>query len=887
MSPQRTIAHYQITAKLGEGGMGEVWRATDTKLNRDVAIKILPDVLAQDADRMARFQREAQVLASLNHPNIAVIHGVEEHALILELVEGHTLAERIAAGPIPLEEVLPIAKQIAEALEYAHERGVVHRDLKPANIKITPDGKVKVLDFGLAAVAQASAAGPADPLSSPTLTMRATQIGVIMGTAAYMSPEQASGKPVDKRADIWSFGAVLWEMLTGKRLFEGETISHTLADVLRAAIDFGKLSKDAPPPIRNLVRRCLDRDVKKRLRDIGEARIVLESPLAPETAAVPMGTATMFSRFWKTWCLSPGFAFALLAALAFWSPWRHAAPDDRPVHFQVIPPPGAQFALGAGGGSAISPDGRMIAFVAVSSAGPGLWVRSLDSVAAHELSGTDGAQFPFWSPDSRSIGFFAGGKMKRIDLSGAAPVVLVDAPTPRGGSWNQEGTIIFAGRAAGVGLQRVPASGGTSSPLTTLDRAAGETGHRSPRFMPDGRRFLYHCLNRDPSRNAVYLASLERPSERTRLLETQGGGGLYIPPRGRYPGYFLWLRQGIVAQPFDASTARFTGEAVQVPGAEAVFFISAVAFGAVSASSDGTILFAGGNERYRLSWLNREGKSIASVGQGARWGSLRISPDGARVAASLLDSSGQRDIYVIDFARGVQTRVTSGNTGIMPIWSPDSLRIVYYAGNSTSISERSATATGQPETILELSHSLYSNDWSPDGRYLLYEDGGEGRVNLWLLPRTGVQGQRKPIPYLKTSSNQNNGQFSPDSKWIAYTSDESGHEEVYVQGFPATEQKWQVSNGGGNYARWRRDGKELFYRAGDGKLMAVSVRAAGRGLEFGVPVALFRIIEPTGPHTYPYDVAPDGQRILALTADAEDNTTTLTVLLNWQAGLKP
>src|SRR5215475_5528423 len=417
MSPGQTVAHYCIHSKLGEGGMGEVWRATDTKLNRDVAIKILPEALARDADRMARFQREAQVLASLNHPNIAVIHGVEERALILELVEGHTLAERIAAGPIPLEEVVPIAKQIAEALEYAHERGVIHRDLKPANIKITPEGKAKVLDFGLAAVAQASAAGPADPLSSPTPTMLATQIGVIMGTAAYMSPEQASGKPVDKRADGWSFGVVVWEMLTGGRLFEGETISHTLADVLRAGIDLGKLPNDTPSVIRNLLRRCLDRDIRKRLRDIGEARIILEEPMeeaAPGAVPQPQKRA---NRQWIPWTL---FGIAILAGgFAYFG---RETTQAGPVTLTIPPPPDTAFS--GLGGPAVSPDGNRIAFVATTSRVARVWIRSLDSLQSRPLTGTEGARSVFWSPDGKNLAFTADGKLKRVPAEGGVGQVI-------------------------------------------------------------------------------------------------------------------------------------------------------------------------------------------------------------------------------------------------------------------------------------------------------------------------------------------------------------------------------------------------------------------------------------------------------------------------------
>jgi serine/threonine-protein kinase len=662
MSPQSSIAHYRIVSKLGEGGMGEVWRATDTKLGRDVALKILPDAFASDADRMARFKREAQVLAALNHPNIAQIYGVEERALVMELVEGETLR-----GPLPIGTAVQYARQIADALEAAHERGVVHRDLKPANIKVRPDGAVKVLDFGLAKSAEQPSL---DSQNSPTLTMRATVAGVIMGTAAYMSPEQAAGKPVDKRADIWSFGVVLWEMLTGHRLFDGETISHTLADVLRGPIDLGKLPKDTPPSVRSLIGRCLERDVRKRLRDIGEGRILLENPTA-EAGWTPAGQRIRA----LPWIVAAGLA--ILAAIALWAPWRSAASEEKPVHFRVDLPKGVQFVLGRGGGSAISPDGRNIAFIALSSGAPTMWLRRLDLVTPHELPGTEGAHYPFWSPDSRSVAFFADGKLKRIDLAGGPPAIVADAPTPRGGTWNEEGTIVFSGRFAGQGLQRVPVSGGVPSTLIPIDAASGESSQSWPQFLPGGRRFLYFSLNRDPRKTGVFLGSLDHPSERTWLVES-ASGALYIAPTKHNYGYLLWSRQEtLIARPFDPSTARFTGEVLRIPDAESSAFLSGSFNPGISASNGGDILFASGSERYRLGWFSRKGNPIGVVGQPDNMSSMRIAPDGTRVSVTVVSpSGGQRDISVIDFARGLQTRMTAGGIVVMTIWSPDSRRVV-------------------------------------------------------------------------------------------------------------------------------------------------------------------------------------------------------------------
>src|SRR5215468_4949980 len=517
MSPQQTIAHYRITAKLGEGGMGEVWRATDTKLNRDVAIKILPEAFAQDSDRMARFQHEASVLASLNHPGIAAIYGVEDRALVMELVEGPTLAERIAQGPIPPEEALPIARQIAEALEYAHERNIVHRDLKPANIKVTPEGRVKVLDFGLAK-AMAPETAPGDPASSPTLTMRSTQMGVLLGTAAYMSPEQAKGKSVDKRADIWAFGVVLIEMLTGRRLYGGETLSDTLAAVLMKEPALDGLPGDTPADIRRLLRRCLAKDAQQRLRDIGDARIVIDECLAnprAEEAEVKTAASDKKPGVWIGAAIALAIGLAAVASVHF----RENPVELSVLRFTLGPPDGAAFGhtFGLVSAYAVSPDGRRVAFVAHSAGGKDqLWVRSLSTFAAQPLLGTEDASYPFWSPDSRFIGFGADGKLKRIDVSGGPAVTLVAAPTFRGGTWNGD-VILFAGQDGP--LQRVSSAGGASRPATQLDGSKKEINHRFPWFLPDGRHFLYSALIGRQTHTKIRIGSLDLGDAKP-LLET-------------------------------------------------------------------------------------------------------------------------------------------------------------------------------------------------------------------------------------------------------------------------------------------------------------------------------------------------------------------------------
>jgi Tol biopolymer transport system component len=872
------LGAYEILAPIGAGGMGEVYRARDAKLNRDVAIKVLPAALSNDIDYMARFQCEAQILASLNHPSIAAIYGLEDHAIVMELVEGPTLADRIAQGPLSIAEALPIAKQIAEAIEAAHEKGIIHRDLKPGNIKIRPEGIVKVLDFGLAKTADASA--KADTSNSPTLTIRATEAGLISGTAAYMSPEQAAGKPVNKRADIWSFGVVLWEMLTGDRLFQGETVSHTLADVLRSQIEFDKLPVETPTLIRELLRRCLDRHIQTRLRDIGEARIAIQTYLANP---VPQeSTAVARHRQWL-W-VAAAAVFAIIAAAAIWIPRQGIDARTRRVYAQISPPPSSAFRFAAiSGGSAISPSGDMIAFAATNANGlTTLWVRPVGSFVARELAGTEDARHPFWSPDSRFIGFFATGKLKRVDLSGGAPVVLSDARSAgaSGGAWSKDGTIIFS--VAGSGLLRVPASGGTPSPLTRLDST--EVSHRWPQLLPDGHSLLYLSQGSPTHTTGVYLSSLDRPLDKTKLIENPTLAR-YVPPSGGYSGFLLWVRGNtLMAQPFDPKSATLSGEAEPVPNAEAVGGNAGNGIAYFSTSNDGTILSSDAGDRYQIAWFSRDGTRLTLVRSPDRYGGLRISPDGNRAATSILDLAGDGDIWEMDLARGTQTRLSFGGHGHVAIWSPDGRRLAYNFATRPTMYMRDANGAAPEETILDARLVLGTSDWSPDGRYILYAQiSPDTAFDLWLLP---LKGNRNPISYLRTRFNEMHGRFSPDGRWIAYTSDESGRQDVYVQSFPASEIKLVVSNAGGAFPAWRRDGRELFYRGLDGRLMVVSVRSTEGGLQFGVPAPLFPIVDSPATVAWPYDVSADGQRILALAPPADGGETKLSLLINWQAAIK-
>jgi Tol biopolymer transport system component len=890
LTPGTRLGPYEIVAPLGAGGMGAVYRATDTKLHREVAIKVLPDALANDPDYLARFTREARVLASLNHPNIAIIHGVEEQALVMELVPGQTLEERIAAGPIPLEETLDIARQIAIALEAAHERGVIHRDLKPANVKVTPEGVVKVLDFGLAKAADQPTGAPA--ANSPTLTFRATQAGLIMGTAAYMSPEQAAGKAVDKRSDIWSFGVVLYEMLTGANLFAGETLSHTLADVLRAPIDLHPLPQHTPAAVRDLLRRCLNRDVRKRLRDIGDACLAIEEVLSgPESR--PDGSAAFVppqSRFGRITAALAAILALALAALAF-------------VHFreQPAPAPLMRFQIAKHEGqlgrvSSVSPDGRRLAFAAT---GPDkrwvIWVRSLDTLDARRLPGTEGVgRNPslFWSPDSRFIGFVSGRQLKKVDASGGPPQSICDIDGFfAGGTWAPDGTILFATPSPqGRSLMRVHEAGGAAVPLTLASAKGAPPLY--PSFLPDARHFLYLLPTGSNSGQAgIYVGSLdaEANTENAQPLMTVGFPNLAVFAPSTDPGFghILYGRDDtLIAMPFDARQFRAAGSAV--PVAQGLQLDSGTTF---SVSSNGVLSYRMGTETAsRLLWFDRQGRRIGQVGQPGQWGSPKLSPDEKLLLVEELPNKGFGHLWTADPARGVFSRVNPGEAGDYAgaAVSPDGrVAFTYQIGGATGdIYVKQASGAGAAEPLVQSPTLKHPNHWSLDGKYIVYDEHSSTKQDLWIIPMTG---DRKPVPFLVTPADETDAKFSPDTRWIAYSSDESGRREVYVQGFrpdrapAAGVGKWQISPSGGSQPAWRRDGKELYYIAG-GMMMSVVVKSTATGLEPGAAVPLF----PTNTRgALPYDVAADG-RFLVNTITEEDSAASgsLTVVLNWTASLK-
>ena len=854
MTPSGSIAHYRLSAKLGEGGMGAVYRATDTKLNRDVAIKVLPTAFAGDADRMARFEREAQVLASLNHPHIAAIYGVESGAIVMEMVEGEDLK-----GPVPLDAAISYAKQIALALEAAHEKGIVHRDLKPANIKVTPDGTVKLLDFGLAKAAESSTASNAN---SPTLTLGATQAGVILGTAAYMAPEQATGKPVDKRADIWAFGVVLYELLTGKPLFTGETVSHILASVLKDPIDLGSI----PGALRPLLARCLERDPRQRLRDIGEARVFLSTPI-PE-AAVAVAPARSSAMPWTA-----AFGFALSTAVLAFLYFRAPTAERPLLRFSLLPPPKTAFNQ-----FSLSPDGRHLAFTTEADGNYDLWVRDLDAAAARKLANIGVFGSPFWSPDSRNIAYFDRGKLRKTDLAGGQPVAICDAQNPRGGTWGSRGVIVFAPTSSGT-LMRVPAAGGNPVPASRAD-APRESTHRWPFFLPDGQHFVF--LTRGGSRDATALwmgdiASLER-----RRVAPGASSPAYDPR-----GFLLFFQQGALrAMPFDAGRGQTSGDAV--PVSEEVEFQLNNSLAKFSVSQSGMMAWMAGlstgNEQ--LTWYDRSGAALGTVGPTGQMANAAISPDGRYAASDRLSvQNSTQDIWLYDLVRGTESRFTfSGFRDQQPTWSPDGRYIAWASSRDGKFGIYAKPAAGDaPEQALyESAQPLFITDWSRDGRLLvLYQQNGENRPDILILSDPLDPAKHRVEPWLATPAAELDGVLSPDGKWIAYTSTESGSYQIYLSSFPEKRAKYQISRDGGSHPLWSRDGKELFFLNPNRALHVVQVRT-GAGLLASDPKLLFNTRVTTSAMPA---ISPDGKRFLMPAILNTPGDTPIHIVTDWRATL--
>jgi Tol biopolymer transport system component len=879
------VGAYEISGTLGAGGMGEVYRARDTRLNRDVAIKILPELFAADAERTARFQREAEVLATLNHPNIAQIYGFEQtdgvRAIVLELVDGPTLADRIATGPISLDEALPIARQIAEALEAAHERDIIHRDLKPANIKITSDGKVKVLDFGLAKATQASDSRlqPPDLSNSPTLTSPAlaTHAGVILGTAAYMSPEQAKGKALDRRTDMWAFGCVLYEMLTAKRAFEGADITDMLAEILKSEADWKALPAATPQPIKRLLRRCLSKDPHTRMSDARDARLEIEDALHGSPAE-SVAASHPFRRPWVAWAIA--LVAIMVAATALLIPRvRVDRSTPLPTARFNVSLPARMLIFGTPLVPAVSPDGRHIAFNSFPR-GPGdveIWLRSLDTADPRPIRGIGvGAFSPFWSPDSTQLAFFIDNKLKKISLAGGVSEAICDVSDGAlGGAWNSDGIILFSTRR---GLMQVPAAGGEPRLVT---RVKERGAHAWPQFLPDGRRFIFFS---SPD-NAIHLGSLDS-SDTAELLKADAQA-LYVPP-----GYLLFIRQGtLLAQPFDAARAELSGVPVQV--ATQIAVIQNWGHAGFSASANGILVYRSLEGAVRpvskLVWLNRQGQKVAEIPGEFDDRIVSLSPTSSFLALDKFESASgpARDLWLVDHRRGTSTRLTSDPSDeCCPIWSPDGKRVVFNSNRegSRNLYEIEPDSLNPAQLLLKTPEPKFPKDWSRDGRFIAYEAQGSGtRGDLWLLP---LFGDRTPIPVAQTGADESGGRFSPDGKWIAYVSNQSGRYEVYVQSLvDQGRRRMQISTEGGYYPRWRGDGRELFYVSPSRKLMTVTVVHSASDLQLDVPQPLFDmpITDPASQQfTDKYDVTPDGQRFVAFQILDEQDSVNLTVVMNWK-----
>ena len=798
------LGPYEILSAIGAGGMGEVYRARDTTLGRDVAVKVLPEAFAQDAERLARFEREAKTLASLNHPHIAQIYGLEKsggvQALVMELIEGEDLSQRIARGPVPLDDALPIARQIAEALEAAHEQGIIHRDLKPANIKVRPDGTVKVLDFGLAKAMEPAPGSSPSVSMSPTITTPAmTQAGMILGTAAYMAPEQARGKAVDKRTDIWAFGCVLFEMLTGTRAFAGEDVTDTIAAVVRAEPAWSALPANTPQAIRRLLRRALAKDPKERLQAIGDARIEISELIsgAPEPAATVAASASPQLPLWRH-ALPWATALVFLAGIAVLSFILFSAtPPDAPViRSSVLPPEeGSGFALDANlGGSAISPDGRMLAFVADLNGAPMLYVRPLDSLSGRVLPGTQDAARPFWSPDSRNIGFVARGKLQRIGVTEGTPRVICDVALPRGATWNSEGVIVFSSARPGV-LNRVSAAGGAPVPITALDPAGDEAFHYWPQFLPDGKHFIYVARNRSTDRSVVYAGSLDDTpgvSTRVRLVESPYGAVFAPAPGSPATGYLLFVQgANLMAQAFDSATLTLRGEAE--PAAFDIGRTESNGYIDLSASRTGVLAHGNSTQAMqleRLAWFDRSGKMSEPISEPDQYTNPRLSPSGRSLIASVLgvqeSSRVTEDLWQIDPARSTRTRVTfSGGNNSNPVWSPDAREIAYRVRDpgvvrDQGVFRKAASGSGEATMLLppEERMEIAPLDWADDGRFLLYRKRvlAANQSELWAIPLESGGGVGKPFLYLKGFGVELGppvARLSPGmtgQRWIAYTS---------------------------------------------------------------------------------------------------------------------
>ncbi len=878
------LGHYEVVSSLGVGGMGEVYRAKDTKLGREVAVKLLLDEVSSDPERLARFEREAHILASLNHKNIASLHAFEREGdtnfLVMELVEGETLADRIKRGAVPVDEALPVFLQIAEGLEAAHEKGVIHRDLKPANIKVTDDGQVKILDFGLAKAmaVEASATGDGVLSESPTLTLAATQRGQILGTAAYMAPEQARGKTVDKRADVWAFGVCLFEALSGKRVFAAEDTSQILAKVLEREPQWDDLPRSVPAPIRQLLDRSLTKDIRSRLQAIGEARITVEKYLTNPSAYDAEATSIqqlIDRRQMMPWTAAGLLVVALLILLVvLW-----------PATSSVGPPSVGRFAVTAPGvlrgghtpNLALSPDGTRVVFAALRGGIPLLFERPLDRLEATPMPGTEDARDPFFSPDGQWVGFFADSKLKKVSLLGGRPQVLCEVPSGHGGTWGPDDTIYFSPSHSSA-LSKVSASGGTPEALTNLDPGQGETAHYWPQVLPGGRQILFTISKRDLRDVSIAVESVET-GERHILLE--GLYARYVPT-----GHLVYAHgESVLAVQFDAEHLEVTGPSV--PVLDGVRF-SALGAADFAVSEAGLLAYrpAGTDaDSGELVWVDREGSAqVISEFSRSYWAAPRLSPDGERVAVTI--GREDRDIWIYELVRDTLTRLTFDGSNQLSVWTPDGQRVVFASsrhGGQPNLYWKRADGTGQAERLTTSENSQFPMAFSPEGEVLIFiEYDPRSLFDIWKLPLDG-----EPKLFLQTPFQNFAAVVSPDGRWMAYHSTESGQNEVYVQAYPEPGGKSKISTDGGTNAVWAQDGRELFYR-NQNKMMAVAMESVG---EFrpAKPRLLFERPYRAGELPREYDISQDGQRFLMIkqAETTEEGLGNQVILVqNWFEELK-
>jgi eukaryotic-like serine/threonine-protein kinase len=884
LAPGVRLGVYDVLAPLGAGGMGEVYRARDPRLGREVAIKVLPSGFSTDPDRLHRFEQEARAAAALNHPNILAVYDIGSHDgvpyIVSELLQGKTLRDRLSDGAqaLPVRKAVEYTIQIARGLTAAHDKGIVHRDLKPDNAFVTTDERVKILDFGLAKLAKSEpGAAPGELPTAPP----PTEVGAVLGTVGYMSPEQVRGLTADHRSDIFSLGAILYELLSGRQAFRRDTGAETMTAILKEdPPDLPVAERRIPPGLARIVGRCLEKNPAGRFQTASDLVFALEglSASADSVTTLPAHPPRSRRRERVAWFVAVVAVVAAIAAfMAATLPWRRDASELQVLRLEVTTPPTSDptsFAL--------SPDGRQIVFVAAGDGGSTLWLRPLDQTTAQPLPGTRGATFPFWSPDSRAIGFFADAKLKRLDLPGGKAQELADASNGRGGAWSRDGVILFAANVIS-GLLRVPATGGT--PTSVTRPAPGELGHRFPEFLPDGRRFIFWVGPSPPEVQGLYLGSLDAPGKQR--LAAADAGGTYA-----HPGYLLWPRQGVlVAALFDAARGALSGE--PIPIAPAVGSSVATNRSALSASTTGLLAYRTGvTGRSRLVWMDRRGTMVRALGSPDENQMVypEPSPDGQRIAVQRT-VQGNVDIWQVDATRGIMSRFTfDTNADSTAVWAPDGSRLIFRSNRNGvyDLFEKPATGAGDERRLFASPEDKIPSDWSADGRFLLFASYVKNVPDLWALPIES-QGVGTPFPVVRTPFAEDQGQFSPDGRWIAYRTNESGQDEIYVQAFPGPGGKLRVSAEGGSQPRWRRDGKELFYIAPDNRLMAVAIGLlpSGQTPNVGAPVALFSVgLASRGAPKHQYAVAPDGQRFLMIVTADETNAPPITIIQNWMAGLK-